>query len=52
MMLISAHSGRSGGVTLLQVWPPSSRDVDQPVVGAGPETPAACGDSASAKIVQ
>ena len=51
MMLTSANSGRSGGVTLFQVFPLSCEMWTQPSSEPAHSTPALAGDSANAKIV-
>src|SRR5262245_21315291 len=50
MMLISANSGRSGGVTLSQVLPLSREAWTHPSSDPVQSTPALAGDSANAKI--
>src|SRR5438309_5865943 len=51
MILISANSGRSGGVTLSQVLPLSRERWIHPSSDPAQSTPAFAGDSAKAKIV-
>src|SRR5579884_3126566 len=51
MMLMSANSGRSGGVTFVHVLPLSCETCTQPSSDPAQSTPAFAGDSANAKIV-
>ena len=51
MMLMSAHSGRSGGVTFSHVPPLSCDTCTSPSSDPAHSSPACTGDSAKAKMV-
>jgi hypothetical protein len=51
MPLISAHSGKSGGVTSCQLLPPSRLSWIKPSSEPAQKTPASCGDSMKEKTV-
>src|ERR1051326_6360996 len=52
MILMSAHSGRSGGVPCCHDCPPSRERWTSPSSEPAQKTPASWGDSRKAKIVQ
>src|SRR5262245_56667767 len=51
MQLMRDHSGRSGGVILFQLWPPSFEICSRPSSEPAQSTPFSCGDSVKANAV-